>query len=903
MRFVAIVTILVSFLSCKFSYNIDKIENSISFIPEIHKNDIIIKADSLAALGYINSATEMYSTILDSSESLLNQYCVLKLVQINYYNKFVSDSVIIENKLFTIILKLKSCKYSQAPFLPLIQFYLDSMSSVNRLIPLEGFENFSYSLKLYLTQSIFFLKGEYYKSKFFQLDSSLTNFENYQSIQKINSSFLELYWSKIRLSQLFVYKRDHLSSISIIDQLLLNNSINNSKSYKYNLLIHKSDLLYRFDYFKEAESIVKNVLDSIKDLGYNHLYQKTLKSLLIIYIHSKNKIEFKVARKQLENNIDFCGNDYVNCNKLTGRYFYELNQHDSSIIFQEKALEYCLKYEAQDIPSLSTLCYLYSESLEKLGQTKKAIDIFLKSTPNTLPRNVTLKDLVSKNRFAEEYYYVILTRIASIYLTDYKINKKNKSLEDSKNLAEIADSLIQKYLIESNEDKQLSFLNENRFIVDILKEISLIKFEQSKNQLYLFDYINYFERTRTLTDFSFSQVIESANENIKLNQLKIKSKRFLLYDILDKYSTNRWSTTEYDLINIKLDSLIKSKLRKFTLNKIKIEKKLLQDSAVIFVLDNIDTNYICIQWTSKGLNYSLLPQKFMFKIEDGFVIDHDTLLNENNYFNLFSKEIFKENKILIIQNESFNKFNFEWYPIKMDSLLKNNYKYVIEKYLILNISSINRYYNKQFIQDTIKYISGCFWTDENTLYGSQSLPELPGGIKEKNYILQYFKNTNLISGLNFNKQNLLQCIYKDRNDVFHLSTHTSSNSKIRDDIKIYMRSPISSIDSIYAFELLAQSVKIKNAVLVSCETSLGKSLPTQSSFTLCNYLLQTGTNFVISSTDLLSDIQSAKFCELFYKNLKYHSFDIAYRETKLNLLKKYRSDYIINFLKSTKLFY
>lgn len=894
-------SILISF--CTHTSSIKHI--SPVYISEIHNNKNVFRADSFLLIGNIDSAKYLYFKNLDTSLALSNQYNLLKLVQINYFNRFILDTntdIKILDSIFSKIAIL-----NKSPFSSLINFYLNKSNSQFNLHQHIDLSNYSKSFQEFFQQSKFFALGEHYKTRSLQLDSSFKYFNYYNLNKEYQVPLIEYYWSKLRLSQLFIYKRDHLTSLSIVNNLIEKLNKTTSIHYIQYILIQKADILYRFDHFNEAEDIVLNILDSIDENAYNMIYQKALKSLLVIYINSKNHLKFNNYKNILVNTVKNKNQDFVNLNKIIGRYYYENNLHDSAIIYQEKALTYSLKYESNDLAALSTLCYIYSESLEKLGYTQKAIKIFLTSVSNRFNDPVKIEDIVDIKRFSDNYYYVILTRLASIYLSDFRNHKINESLNTSNLLARLADSLIQQYLLESNEDKLISFLGENRFIVNLLKEICLIKYQITKESKHLFNYINYYERNRNLIEFT------SSNDalNIKLNQLKNKNKRFLLKGLLKDTSGMKWDQTEYEQYNKIINSISNNSNEFANLDQISIRNKLIEDSSMILIFDKVDTAYICILWHADGLKYFQLQSSFV-----DFITNSETffLNNKLDTFHILQNQIIpnikviiskyqnKLNKILVLQDETFNNLNLEWLPFKSQ---EPNIQYVIQKYLVVYVNSISSYIKKSNSVDSIKSIIGCFWTDENTLSSTTCLAELPGSIKERQLISNYFTMGKYISGLDFTKANLINMIENKSWDIFHLSSHVSSNTQLRDDIKIYLRSKDEEIDSMFAFELISPKVNIKNAVLVSCETGIGKSLPTQSAFTLANYFLKSGAKYVVSSTRKLSDKQSARFCEKFYMYLDINnkSFAEAYRNAKLELFIEQKGSIENDFQSAIRLFF
>lgn len=872
----------------------------VEFIPEVHSNSILFKADSFAKTGDLDLAKYLYNKTLDSSSTIANQYCLVKIAEIVYFNNLIIDSQAITNNLITLYETIALTNNSQSPLLPLIAFYLGRSKDKLKCDSSSNLNNYSKAFKDYICKSLLFTNGEYYKSISFQLDSSIKYFTEYQLSRPECKSYNEDYWSNYRLSQLYIYKRDHLTSVSYINQLLQDPRTNKVSLLKYNLLIQKSEILYRFDYFKQAEDTILNNLEAITNSKCSKVFQKAIKTLMVIYINNHNNLEFNKYRMLLQEVIRNSKIDYVNINKIIGRYFFENNQHDSAIIFQEKALEYSLMNEINDVASLSTLCYTYSESLEKLGQTQKAIKVFLKSTQIKINNNFEINKIITKGNLSNDYYYVILTRLASIYLSEYKFYKSNKSLINSNTLAILADSLIQKYLIESNEDKKISFVQENKFIIDILKEICLIKFNKTKDQMHLFKYISYFERNKLLTNSYFNMNLNNTDSTFSLNQIKLKSKEFLLkYVHTDKYA-NQWKSLDFDQYNRTLESSAKANLVNNDPFKNKVESKMKKDSSVIIIFDKIDSNILCITWQI-GL-FSL------YKLSQSFYKQQNSNFHQKSNFihypkGILSKSIKSINKILVVQDPLLFEMNVEVFPLNLISDSQSINKFVIDDFLVLYLNCISDYGEKQFNTNKVSSVTSCFWTNKKTITIPLSMPELPGCIKEQEFILNYFPSANIFSGADLNIKNIKNIFKNKHCDVFHLSTHVSSNIDVRDDIKIFLRKGENKFDSLYAFELINQFSNIKNAVLIGCETGIGKNLPNQSSFTLSDYFLRSGTSFVISTTKKISDLQASKFTYKFYKDLAYLPFQQAYRKTKIELINESNSNKQTEVLNNIRLMY
>ena len=458
----------------------------------------------------------------------------------------------------------------------------------------------------------------------------------------------------------------------------------------------KSDESYllNYDWFRKYLE-----LTNVDDEVYEHLVKSIKNNINISNINVQNEMLIEKAISLINPDIKMkIKNDRENYYKLKNNDLFNL---DSSIITikEDKTLEYYYNFILISPETMELLNkdfpFDYDKSLILLGDNKAVIK-------NINEFIIEILFINNKNIFIPELFFCFLDE--NIFMNNF-----NLLVEEG------YEQYIQNNLIFTNDYASIIFDKNNDNIGFAFKYNSSIK-----------DYSIYQinEQLKAMIKLFFNHV-QLKN---KLNSKELLEEKYLIFDI--KYIQKIKEFFDYNKLEKELNNNIIAKqyLEAFEKNNKANEYNILDDKKISLIIKNlpeeINTNYYKKKFNFEIIGCQDIPNLITLKYED---------LSYYNNFELVDKSIFD---ILLGQNN-------------YSSLYEEKYNYLecifIEKYILINISSINSKYNLEV----------CIINDNNNINPLYLLEydNKDNFTNHINYVKTIFGVENFFESLNFTYNN------------------------------------------------------------------------------------------------------------------------------------------------------
>src|SRR5687767_1485497 len=312
------------------------------YIAGIHDDPEILRADSFFLKGKLEEAAELFTKYKpDVSKQL---YCQARLAEMDYYLRILygynhSSLAVTADKLPLVNNSINTFYYA------VYKFFQDETlndtlfrSQLNKIEKVLGKNH-------YLVRKGQNILGEYFYRINFNLDSTTLYFREYSTwLESQQINIYDGYWTKIRLTRIGTFFRDHIESMLNVNNLLTDPTWrklldNVHQAYAYS---KRASIFYRFDKYEEAyldNKLAASLSEATKAIP---VYQEALKSQLVVANFWLNDTLWDFNLKLLLNSVKDSGYDYVNVDKYIGSYYFERGKFKISLDFHKRALNYCL---------------------------------------------------------------------------------------------------------------------------------------------------------------------------------------------------------------------------------------------------------------------------------------------------------------------------------------------------------------------------------------------------------------------------------------------------------------------------------------------------------------------------------------------------------------------------------
>jgi hypothetical protein len=447
--------------SCKKSPQNDILD--LVYIEGIHNDHEILRADSFFLKGKLNEAAILFKQPKkDVSKQL---YCQARLAEMDYYLRELYGKHHQAQTLDS--LNLPGPVGAIDSFLLVVyDFYSKERLDTSKFNYLLNRVTQQLGPQHYLSNLGNFILGEYFYTMNFNNQLLDTYFKTHQNwCSSFPQKIYDCYWTNIRLSSEGLYDRDNLKSIVNSNELISDNEWRSILDEIHLSLAHSSlgYVLYRLDEFEKSYKENEEAILLSKHTLASPVYQEALKSqLTVTNFWSKDSL-WQIYIKELKQNIDSVGTDYVNYYRHVARLYYERGEFKKAIPYHKLAVEYCQKARHLNFPVLNSLCYIYSVDMEKAGFYEQAINIYLLGDLGYVDSTWTYRDLIDSSRLAVNYQFVSLERYGHIYYSWFLKDENIDLLNKAEELALLAHSLYFRDVDTRDEYSLLSFSGQRKY--------------------------------------------------------------------------------------------------------------------------------------------------------------------------------------------------------------------------------------------------------------------------------------------------------------------------------------------------------------------------------------------------------------------------------------------------------
>ncbi|MBK9255727.1 MAG: CHAT domain-containing protein [Saprospiraceae bacterium] len=867
---------MILLFACAKQKRDEKNIRSLIFIPDFHTNEAVYRFDSLAFAGNFSEAITLSDSLLEISPNVIHQYLQIRKLFLaasnESQNEDLYDSIKIIHSNNAIINALKD--------LSLFEYdYHHRPDSCN----INALKESMISLPLYYQTTALNRVGEYYKSVVFNLDSTWHYFQKaYNKLNTIPSLTQEHLYCIERLSILCTYKRKNLLGIKYANEAAEIDKyyLKLTPEMKVRIYNNRAFMLFRENDFEGSYIDADIALTQFDSLENNALYQEVMKTYIILSMLEGNDSIYGVYYKKLVENINTSGKDFVGLDRLIGQKLYYDQQYSGAIPYLIKGLHFLQNSPYDHSAIFSNLCYQLSDCYEHLENHQKSLDYIALNFG--IISDYGFQDLMKKMNEKSVYSFVSATRCAEIYMNKFETDKKPESLYNAFEMVQFVDSIIFRQMNVSEESAILQFYleyGESYFHTGIevcyelwkltneqkYKELMILYCEKSKNSLLYRDFM--MANKNTIIPDSIILAERNCKADIKKEQLKGLRNNTRFNHLMNRYAALEEKIEQYVPDFYQNPLIAKTETISEIIDKIPDEKTtilLISEIKDVWFFIAITRNEI---YTSKihanelllsQMDSLLLMEKHERMISDfeSAIIAHSVFqkLFDDKIINLFSEHI------RIIPDGYFNRFPLSILVENLTVSSKTDIDYFHKKHQLSYCPSVKMMSSEKVEnqdQATGKVAVFAFSDKETILSSERShLPELPGTYREALFIQKKYPSAKIFSGNAATIKNFKKVYQDSTYKYIHLALHGISNSRMKDDVKLYFRTESGGIDSLYGYELLTLKSKATKIVLSACQSGTGQYQNGEGNYSLPRYFMINGARDVTASLWDLDDIFS-----------------------------------------------
>jgi len=569
---------------------------------------------------------------------------------------------------------------------------------------------------------------------------------------------------------------------------------------------------------------------------------------------------------------------------------YNLFDKEKSIRYAKNILPYNIKNDDfiyyQVYNNISVTQSLHKKYSESLKNKHKALEYLIgqdfqdiSKTETAIPYDISDEQVLK--------LIETLPQLAQIYQEYYTTKKDTAFLEKSLTYFKIADRLVNKLKINSNDfnsrlfwrkltadiygkairvsylkedyESAFYFMEKNKALL-LLEDISDAAFKRSiqipisikqkeiamhKNIVAIDRLLKENEKQTPKRDSLKQQRIQlnielaRLGDSLGIRDLKIDPPSILPLKTIQNYLNDDQVLVEYHISNDDGYSIYTNNDRGYALFVTNKEIK-------FFEIDNLD--YLKEQVTT-------LINSFRSPFQTQHHIDQFNHLSNAVYDQLFPSEEIKQlikNKMLTIAPDGF----LSLLPFEALSVVEDK-----TSYLIYN-TEINYIYSNSFVKAIEKPTSS--GKIENLAvapinFEDDNLNALDHSIEEINSIKKYYSSSSLLKN-EASKENFLKALDSPLNGIIHIASH--ANAENRKTPWIALNDEKITLEELYLTENDASLV-----VLSGCNTSVGEQEVGEGVMSLARGFFYSGAQSVVSSLWSIDDRSTSEIINSFYKNL------------------------------------
>lgn len=676
---------------------------------------------------------------------------------------------------------------------------------------------------------------------------------------------------------------------------------------KYIDLIFRAYSLYRSGNIDAGEAAFQSAFSLSGNFPCT-FYQQELYKLYCaahLYVAKDRSFDEDWFFRELESLVTTFG-DFCNYGKVKGEYLViKKKQFANAEALLERAFQFTLDNRPYNSLQVYTVTYNLYQCYFNNKKFDKALDIIYSEEVGKIPDKIYIfnKDSVLQEKhLLKRYQYIWFESFARVLKEKYKFDDDLSSLELGLKYIKTADSLVNKEVKTFDEQVIISIYKTSKDVYTSGSEISLLLYEVSQNETYLFDYIYYVEKNRSR--ILYRDLALSRKDNPYRNEYIAKEKA--IRQKLELFSHKEASDSLLHYIN-KMEELYTdfyqthgtlSLLADKSRSDIKSMSETKLNANEIFLDFNVLNNEVCLFFADRdnaGIKRIPLDIKLKGHLNKINSIESNTELlagdySESAYYlyqNLLSEIIPPSAKILYSVSGDFATINPEIW-VRSHSEKQTEYsdlEYLIHDFHFERIESIYLY-ERPKAQSYVK-VTAFLHSDISTLRRSNHLlKEQAGNLIEQKAIAELFPKPVIYQGRNCNKEKFLKQS-DQKSDILHISVHGHGSAAERQNLYLLFRAH-EKPDTLFAYELLHKTNGPPLVVLAACESGKGKHEEGEGDYTLARYFLQSGTQKVIRSLWNLDDTAGSLMMRSFYQNLSSsHNPAESLQKAKVELLHKY----------------
>jgi CHAT domain-containing protein/tetratricopeptide (TPR) repeat protein len=825
---------------------LDVTVHQLLFLPEIHDNNTIFKADSLVFYGKDGAAWELYSGLLkqDRVDPIQRQYIKAQMLHLS------EDSVVVNEIYKDITVGLETAKH-YATFVQQSFYELNTGKTLRHIDEVRQKLNDEKS-PYYKGKSAYLLARYLYERKN-DLDSAWhflmvarETFEKTKVITPIYQECLEL------ITSFCTYKRKNLLAIRYANALFAldkylpaADSADEARAYA-----NRAFMMFREGDFEGTIEDIEAGLKRIIPEQNPEIYQNLMKSYLAVYMVQGKEAGWQKIVEVIHENIQCTGKDYIEMNRWKGQLYAYAGRYEQAIPYLKIALQ--LEKDKGLIHSArySALCFLLSLSYENLFNFSQALKYVAQ---NESKEAYDINEMLDHVSSSEGYSFVSGLRCANIYFSEYNYSQNISSLQKAKRFLDVLDRVMFSQFNVAEENAILQFyLESGQDYFHLGMDVHYALWKQTGVNVHLASFVNYSEKSKNslmYRDIQMAHKQTAVSEDIIQREFNLraaikeeKRKGLRSNSIFDRL-IDEYTSLEKE-IEQKHRPFITEGLVKDDIKMDELMRSIPDDSTCILVIDETAAH----RYYTLISNHGITIEK---EVSDQIKTQQlDTLINilkqpkEQNrqYISKIAKAIIPDNISICLTKRIFYVPDGIYHRFPLEAVLGGNH------YLIIHLPTI-RLFDK-FLQKKKSEEKGAVFfafSDKETIRSTTRthLAELPGTYKEVMALSAQYPEAKIYTGKNATKSNFIQAYQHPNVRYIHLALHGLANSAEKDDVKLYFRTTDGGLDSLYGYELMKYKSRCKKVVLSACQSGIGAYIHGEGNYSLPRYFMINGATEVI----------------------------------------------------------
>lgn len=855
---------LIVLYSCKHHTDAgDRDFRSLIFLPQIHADKGIYKADSLAFTGNFEQAL-LTLTALDTSAYKLYRQCSW-LVQSNHREAADSLILLIQNRneddellRFFRNLAIEDYLYRYRPG----QYDLKILKEALPLAPN------SYYKSIVLKRI-----GRYFMKIRFDLDSA---WQYYQDSWSLRNNFYTINDASTlnALSELCTYKRKNLLAIAYANRMADFDQYYHMPDSKTQCLAYtnRAFMLFREGEMDGSLQDLELALQQADSTQSVDAYQELYKTAIILNMINNDMDKVNYFMQKLQTSIERSGEDYINIHRLTGRLAAEAGQTEEAIVKLRIALQTELESGYDRLPVVSNLCHYLSAMYLDKRLYQEALDMM------AISRNINTRfdweNFIYFLKQEKDYSFVTAQTCAEIFFKKYKDTGQIHNLFSAEKLIAVIDSLMPAQWNAGEESAILQFYMESGAdFYDLAIEVYYELYQKTKDNRWQNLFFAFCEKNKNslmVRDYLLAGRYASIPEKWIEEERRLKS---ILKESLVKGLRNNkqsvYAIENYEQLENRLakeyPAYLDNPLLSDDVSAAEMQGKLSSDQCILHFNETNNDLYAGVV-TNKKLHMYKVPltpnlTKQMDTIRQVYAgklwmqPDRADSLSYHVFTCLFDAYTLKmlTRQWIVIPDGYLFRFPLAGLVYSKDTL---GSKRLLDDYRITYAPAVRIMKEagmvENFRDDQVAFFA---FSDKETILKQKSteMPELPGTLHEAEKIRKYYPKARIYTGRNATRANFLK-IYRDSTIRYiHLAVHGLANSSTRDNVKLYFRTASGGIDSLYGYELLSVRSRVQKVVLSACQSGLGRYQKGEGTYSLPRYFIINGATDVTASLWDLDD--------------------------------------------------